>query len=126
MTKKIEYAENLGKELRGKKKYSNEKEELKDRLEIQMGVLETLEEEIKELEEKREKIDHENQVLKDTIGEIRQKRAKDMSSDSPSSGRKKNGQSLETRSFRKETKLLTKAQKGAANQRRGCCCCVLM
>lgn len=38
--KKYEYAENISKDLRNaKKKPLNEKEELKDRLEIQTGVL---------------------------------------------------------------------------------------
>lgn len=45
MKRKIEYAKNLERELQGNKRryVISEKEELKDRLEIQMGVLYTLE-----------------------------------------------------------------------------------
>lgn len=57
-TKKYEFAENVGKELQvEKKKHYSEKEELEDRLEIQKGVLDTLETELKELEDRRQKID---------------------------------------------------------------------
>ena len=56
--KKVEYAEMLARELRtSKKKSANESEELKDRLEIQMGVLQTLEEEIKDLEDRKHRVD---------------------------------------------------------------------
>ena len=54
---KDQYAQQLGRELRrGPKKYASHEEELKDRLEIQTGVLDTLEMELAEMEEKRQNI----------------------------------------------------------------------
>ena len=77
MERKLEYAENLEKELRTTRKYTNEKDELKDRLDIQTGVLATLEEEINELELRRQGIDVENSALKKVITERKSKSSRE-------------------------------------------------